>query len=114
MFGITRKRSLATLVASLMAIVGITLIGSERADATSTASVTVDYAQTTAHTSKYMFGVSSWPRMSTSYATMLANAGITMIRQSSIGMEHIVPQSPQPAPVSTRTRPSTASTSSTT
>lgn len=92
MFGVRKKQSLVVLIAAALAVASVVLVGPGRADATSTASITADYAQTSAHTTKYMFGVSSWPRMSTDYATMLADAGITMIRQSSIGMEHIVPQ----------------------
>jgi len=92
MLRVSRNKRLAVLVAALTVTAGLLLVGPGKANATSTATVTVDYAQTTAHSGKYMFGVSSWPRMSTSYATLLADAGITMIRQSSIGMEHIVPQ----------------------
>ncbi len=57
-----------------------------------TGSVTVDYGVTTTTAGKYVFGISCWPRMNPDYAPKLAQAGVTMIRQSSLLLESIVPQ----------------------
>src|ERR671931_146094 len=61
-----------------------------------TASITADYATTTTEAGKFNFGISSWPKLNSKYAALVAGSGITMVR-ADIYLYDLVPRTSKAA-----------------
>jgi hypothetical protein len=82
------------LIATAVAASGAPAAGQQRAAAT--ASITADYATTTTQAGKFNFGISSWPKLNSKYAPLVADSGITMVR-ADIYLYDLVPRTTKAA-----------------
>ena len=94
----TRPLSLALavcLVATAVAASGAAPAAGQQT-AAATASITADYATTTTEAGKFNFGISSWPKLNSKYAALVASTGITMVR-ADVYLYDLVPRTTKAA-----------------
>ena len=72
---LSRALALSLIATAVVASGGTPAAGQQRAGAP--ASVTADYGTTTTEAGKFNFGISSWPKLNSKYAALVAGSGIT-------------------------------------
>ena len=88
-----RSRVLAVcLIATAVVASG----GAPAAGQQSAASITADFATTTTEAGKFNFGISSWPKLNSKYADLVAGTGITMVR-ADVYLYDLVPRTTKAA-----------------
>lgn len=86
--------ALALIAGAVVASGGAPAAGQQGAVAT--ASITADYATTTTEAGKFNFGISSWPKLNSKYAALVASSGITMVR-ADVYLYDLVPRTTKAA-----------------
>jgi hypothetical protein len=87
--------ALCLIATAVFAPGGAPAAGQQRA-AAAPASITADYATTTTEAGKFNFGISSWPKLHSKYAELVAGSGITMVR-ADIYLYDLVPRTTKAA-----------------
>ncbi len=87
-------RALCLIATAVVASGAAPAAGQQRAVAT--ASITADYATTTTEAGKFNFGISSWPKLNSKYASLVASSGITMVR-ADVYLYDLVPRTTKAA-----------------